>query len=95
MSKRRKGLRWKEIIAKRKSLNERRQNYTIIVFTAGLIVITLLVSSIAVMIRSKYLKWKHKHSEDTESVRDFFAKEERRILEKRSEKLKGKNHNED
>ena len=94
VSKGRKGLSWKEILEERRRQGEKRQNYNIIIFVCALVATIFLVASVAVMIRTKYLQWKRRYSEDTESAWDLFTKEERRMLEERVEKLK-KNKDQD
>ena len=95
VSKRRKGLSWKEILAAKQRRNERRRTYIIVVLVTSLIATSLLVASIFIKLRSRYRRWKEQQSDDTESVRDLFTKEERRIIEERSEKLKkNKKHDE-
>lgn len=88
VSKRRKGLSWKEILAAKQHRYEKRRTYIIVVLTTSLIATTLLVASIFIKLRSRYRRWKEERSDDTESVRDLFTKEERRIIKERSEKLK-------
>ena len=63
---------------------------------SSLLAVTLLVVSIIVKGRRVYLSWKRRTSDDTESVRDLFTQEEKKILEERTTKLKKKKkHDED
>ena len=70
----------------------------IVIFTATLIVISLLASSLVVFARRKTRNWQNKRSEDTESLRDDheyrsakiteFTEEERKPNKEKSFKYK-------
>ena len=90
VSTRRKGLSWKEILAEKRKRKERRLTNTITVLVSSLLAVSLLVVSVAIKGQRTYLSWKRRTSDDKESVRDLFTKEERKILEERANKLKKK-----
>ena len=77
--KRRRGLSWREILEERRLRREKHyQNFNIIL-VSGIIGTSCLVLSLGLIIRSKYRKWKER-KEETESIRDLYQREEKRLI---------------
>ena len=58
VSTRRKGLSWKEILAEKRKQKEKRLTYTITILVSSLLAVSLLVASVTVKLRTKYINWK-------------------------------------